>query len=127
MSVAFLSQAWFDALGQRLGASPAPQGERIVRIGQLVTGLPEGGDCSWLVVLAADAPPELQIGTLEGADAVLVESYQAALDLARGERTAAQLLEAGEIKLRGDAGCLVALSSQLEAVAAASRLVIEPS
>ncbi|MGO9560889.1 MAG: hypothetical protein ACLPQS_07450 [Acidimicrobiales bacterium] len=122
MSVTFLSAQWFDALREQLdGVPPVPADKSGgLRIGQLVTGAPDGADHAWTLELRPGAAPSLEIGTVESADVVLVEGFEAAWALASGARTAGQLLEAGELKIRGDARRLVAASDLLEALAAAS-------
>jgi hypothetical protein len=98
---------------------PASAHPGTVRVGQLVTGVPERGDVGWVVVFSEGSPPVLEVGAVDDADVALVESYESARALAAGARTAAGLLEAGELKIRGAAPLLVALSADLEAVAAA--------
>lgn len=116
MSATFLSDEWFAQLAARLETGPPLSGEGSLRLGQLVTGAPEG-ERSWTVRLEGGSPPRLVADSLEEADVVLVESYHAALRLASGEASAAALLEAGEITVRGDANALVRAIALVEQVA----------
>lgn len=127
MSIRFLSVEWYEALRAQLRAAPPLPGESStqLRLGQLVLGAPDGADHAWTIVLRNGAVPALDVGSVANADVVLVESYDAAWALASGDRTAGQLLEAGELKIRGDARRLVAASELLEAVAAASGALSE--
>jgi hypothetical protein len=120
VSVAFLSGEWFEALAGHLRSAQLLPGDPAtgIRVGQLVTGAPGGVDHAWTLVLRGGSAPELEVGSIDRADVVLVESYEGAWALASGDRTPGQLLEAGEVKVRGDARRLVAASELLEAVAA---------
>ncbi|MHB1988228.1 MAG: hypothetical protein ACYCSF_09610 [Acidimicrobiales bacterium] len=115
MTVRFLSAEWFAALGEQLAGVTLPSGDESgpFFIGQLVTGAPDGRDHAWTLVLQGGSPPGLEVGS-DSAEVVLVESYESAWALASGEKTAGQLLEAGEIKIRGDARRLVAAAELLE-------------
>lgn len=110
---AFLSPDWFADLAERLRTAPPLEGEGALRLGQLVPDAPEG-EVRYTLALAAGKVPTLMVGTTEDSDVVLVEKYEAARALASGERAAAELLEAGEVTLRGDAAALVRAMSLLE-------------
>lgn len=58
-------------------------------------------------------------GTVEDAEVVLVETFEDARALAEGSVTAAELLEGGRIKLRGDANRLIAATETLAALGTA--------
>ncbi len=124
MGAPLLSEEWFEELAATLASVPPLPGDGSLRIGQLVTDH-DGEERSWTIALEAGAPPRLERGSLEDAEVVLIESYEAARALASGEATAAELLEAGEITLRGDASRLVASSEQLEALGAGLRRTVE--
>lgn len=113
MTASFLSNEWFTALAARLEASPPLSGEGSLRLGQLVPDGPSG-ESRWTLCLSGGKVPTIEIGTTETADVVLVEGYEAARALAAGERGAAELLEAGDVKLRGDVAALVASLGLLE-------------
>lgn len=117
MSPPFLSDEWFSVLSARLAAAPPLLGEGTLRLGQLVTDASGNGE-SWLLRLEGGSVPELIRGSIDEADVVLVESYDAASRLASGEATAGALLEAGEIAVRGDANALVRAAGLVEQVTA---------
>lgn len=122
MQAAFLSEEWFGELSAALASVPPLPGDASLRLGQLVTD--HDGERSWTIALEAGSSPRLE-RSLDDAEVVLVESYEAARALASGEATAAELLEAGEITLRGDAGRLVAAGELLEALGAGLRRLQE--
>ncbi len=115
MRGAFLSDEWFAALEERLAATGPLPGDRSVRIGQLVT-LPSGDECCWTLELSGGEAPVLERGSVARTDVVLVESYESAERLALGASSATELLAAGEIKVRGDARCLVSAAPLLDAL-----------
>ncbi len=123
MQAAFLSEEWFGELSAALASVPPLPGDASFRLGQLVTDH-DGERRSWTIALEAGSSPRLE-HSLDDAEVVLVESYEAARALASGEATAAELLEAGEITLRGDAGRLVAAGELLEALGAGLRRLQE--
>jgi hypothetical protein len=116
LSVEFLSGEWFSELAADLAAGE--KGGGALRFGQLVTGVPEGLVSCWTVVLEDQKSPRVEKGSIENAETVLVMSYEAAWQLVSRKRSAAQLLEAGEVKVRGDANRLVAALDDIEALAA---------
>lgn len=117
MTAQFLSPEWFGQLAARLSeAGPAPEGSQL-RLKQVVTDIPAGGEASWMIVLEAGRPALVQHPAEGDATVTLVSSYEATEALASGTRTAAELLSAGEIKLRGDPGTLQAAGDVLAAIA----------
>ena len=109
-------------LREQFAATPLLPGDSSVsvKVGQVVTGAPGGSEVAWTLALRGGAAPELLVGSVEEADVTLVETFDAARALVSGDRTAAQLLEAGGIKIRGDARRLVSESALVEAAASAS-------
>lgn len=120
MAGEFLSDGWFRRLAALLAEAEPSQSAGTTRVGQLVTGAPEGCEYAWTLVLEHGSRPRVEVGSIESADVVLVEPFEAALALASGHRSANELLEAGHLKLRGDARRLVAVLDDLQAVVAAS-------
>lgn len=111
----FLSAEWLDALGKVVAEieEPAPPPEdgppRCSRLalGQLVTGGPDG-DVGYTILLGSGiSGPRVLPGTSE-AEVVLAEDYETARALAAGERTSAEAMAEGLVKVRGDAKRLVA-------------------
>jgi hypothetical protein len=112
----FLSEEWFADLAARLADRGPLEGDLdtgALRLGQVVTGVPGRGEVSWTLVLDAGRAVELVRDEGGPAEVTLVSGYEAARRLASGDATAAQLLEAGQIKIRGDARRLVAATKLL--------------
>ncbi|HUY30130.1 MAG TPA: hypothetical protein VMV02_03965 [Acidimicrobiales bacterium] len=110
------SNEWLDALGVHLAElgpldSPAP-----LALGQIVTGAP-GGDVEYTIVVGGGRRGEVHRG-LDGAAVTIVESYETALAIVSGT-PAADLLAAGRLKVRGDAGALLGAQDLLAALAPA--------
>jgi hypothetical protein len=120
VSLTFLSEEWLAALGEELSGSAPLEGEGSLRLGLVVVTDDGKEQCSYtLELVGGEVPRLLGAGTAE-AEVVLVESAAAARSRARGAATSAELLEAGAIKIRGDARALVASAGLLEQVAKAA-------
>lgn len=118
--IEFLSAEWFAALAAALERVEAAGGEAVV-LGQVVTGVPSagGGDVSYAISLGGEGPATVTVGSLEAADVVLVTAYADAHAMATGSASAASLIAAGAVKIRGDAARLVAAAALVEAAGAA--------
>ena len=113
------SDEWLEALGRRLAATgPVPAGTAIC-LCQVVTDRPEGKDASWTILLQPGEVPRVERSGPEEADITILTSYQSLGELAAGDKTAAELLAAGEMKLRGDARQLLRAAGLIEATTAA--------
>ncbi len=112
------SDAWFDDLETRLteGGPLTGSSEVSLRLGQVVTAADGTQAACWTLELEGGSVPVLVRGSVEAAEVTLVSSAEDAKALASGERTAAQLLEAGLLKIRGDARRLAGAGSLIEAV-----------
>ncbi len=112
----FLSDEWFESLRALVAEAPAP--EQPFRLGVVVTAVPGRGEISYTLSFSGTYMTGLSVGSVDDADVVIVESYEDARSLGSGDVTAAQLLEEGRIKLRGDVRRLVAAADTLAAVGA---------
>jgi hypothetical protein len=114
----FLSEGWLAELGSLVSAIPFPADGEQLALGQLVVGAP-GGDVGYTIRLGADAGPRVVAGVSE-AEVVLVEDYATARAVAAGERSAAEVMAEGLVKLRGNAKRLVTCESLLTLLAGAT-------
>jgi hypothetical protein len=114
----FLSGDWLAALGEALTASLPADFETSIALGQVVTDMEAdaaggggggggGGDVRYTLVLGPGSTVSVTAGSTAEAEVVLSTSYVAARTLARGEASAATLLEQGLVKISGDARRLV--------------------
>lgn len=112
----FLSEEWFESLRSLAGEAPTP--DRPFRLGVIVTAVPEREEVAYMLTFSGEQMTGLTVGSVDEADVVIVESYEDARALGAGEVTAAQLLEEGRIKLRGDVRRLVDAADTLAAIGA---------
>lgn len=120
MTAPFGSPEWLAAFGERLAVASPLEGEGALRLGLLVVGEDGSTRLSYTVELVAGERPRLLGNGTDGAEVTLVESEAAARELAGGGETAASLLEAGRIKVRGDVGALIRGADLVEQLARAS-------
>lgn len=113
------SPEWLELLASRLAAVPAATEGFELKLSQIVTELPDGGEASWAIVFKPGQTPRLESPAAGEADVTLVASYGSLVALSAGQQQTSELLAAGEIKLRGDLGRLVGAAGLLEAVVAA--------
>jgi SCP-2 sterol transfer family len=110
--VEFLSPAWLAALSNAIAVSLPADLETSIALGQVVsdTDSDGGGEVRYTLVLGPGSRATAVAGSTEKAEVVLTTSYAAARALARGELSAATLLEQGSVKISGDARRLVEAS-----------------
>ena len=133
----FLSDEWLEAMAARLAELPLPlqdsagaRGAAAVEsltVGQIVTGVPwrDGGELIYFLRLDASGAATVEAGSVALADVVLVTSYADAKALASGTRSPSSLLEAGRVKIRGDAARLLAAGALVQLATAAGRALEE--
>lgn len=131
----FLTEAWIEAfngalVGVRL-PDPGPHAglaaaEGRFTVAQEVRGAPDGDVC--LVLRASEGSLALELGPIDlstgaGADAdvTIALNYADAAALARGDLSAAEALNAGRIRVRGDLSVLAAGQELLLAARAHTR------
>lgn len=88
---------------------------RRLALGQIVRGAP-GGDLCYTMILSSTGRGELVRDSVEDAEVTLVEEFDTALALARGEVDALELLTLGRIKVHGDPKALVNATELLQRV-----------
>jgi hypothetical protein len=110
-----LSDEWFASARAAVDVIEAPA-DLHVAVGQVVVGRP-GGDLAYQLV-CDDGRCTLTPG-VDRAEVVLTESYETAVAVAEGRRSAGHALLDGDIVLRGDGSHLVAALPLLEQLGAA--------
>ena len=100
----FLTAEWLDALQRIADKTEVPVEADIVVVHE-ISGTPDG-DVMFRYA-AIDGRLELTWGTNDGAQLTLLEDYETAVAIARGELPAQQAVAEGRLKLRGDVGALI--------------------
>ena len=140
--VQFLSPAWADEFNAALEGAvipgPADAGltaaDGTFSVVQEVRGAP-GGDVR-VILRVADGALRLQVKGTTGAgqeegrgdpqpDVAIVISYDDAVAMSKGELAAAEALNTGRIRVRGDLSVLVAAQEMLMAARSSTRALVE--
>jgi hypothetical protein len=116
--VRFLSDEWFDAMAAAVATVEVPNGVSL-RLGQVVTGAPEG-DVSYSLD-CRDGRCSLDRGTVEGADVVFRSDVTIAAELAGGDSPVApgHAVLRGDVQVSGDVTRLLATDDLVSRLAAA--------
>lgn len=103
----YLSPEWFDDLNAaaRQRADPAAGGPSRLSLQQVVTGSPEGDVRYW--VRLDEGRVTAGLGEAEAPDAVVSQSYETAVGVARGDVRVQAALMSGEISLTGNIATLI--------------------
>lgn len=116
----YLSPEWLTDLDTAVRSVHVGDGTSIA-IEQRVTGAAGGGEAVVYRLVAVDGRAGVATGPFEQtADVVLTLDVATAVDVARGRLNALEALQAGRIRLAGDADALRAASALLVAVAGAT-------
>ena len=118
----FLTEEWLDAMNAAASGVEVPADVAVV-VGQEVSGTPHG-DVAYCFAVD-DGALRLTWGSTEGADITVLQDYDTAVALARGELPAQQAVAEGRLKLRGDMGALVRNGPVLAAISDVFRSVRE--
>ena len=126
MSVKFLSDEWAAALKSELNQSDAfrqaAAGQKAT-IQQVITGA-DGDTQYWITI--ADGQIYLGVGDIEGEDATITQSYDAAAALAKGELSPVTAFMTGKLKIAGNMGLILGLQGALAQLPAAmSKIDVE--
>jgi putative sterol carrier protein len=126
MSVKFLSPAWAEALKGELNASEefrqAAAGHHTT-IQQVITTA-DGDTHYWITI--DDGRIDLGVGDVDGEDATITQSYEAAAALARGELSPVTAFMTGRLKIGGNMGMILGLQGALAQLPAAmARIDVE--
>jgi putative sterol carrier protein len=119
VSVKFLSDEWAEALKRELNQSDAfrqaSAGQKAT-IQQVISG-GEGDTHYWITI--ADGQIDLGVGDVEGEDATITQSYDAAAALAKGELSPVTAFMTGKLKIAGNMGLILGLQGALAQLPAA--------
>lgn len=118
MVAEFLSEVWFESLGEalaQLADGLQEEHEGGLAIGQIVTGVPGalgaagalGGEVRYTIIFDAGSASLVRNSTAR-AQVVLVADWDTAEAIASGRSSVPEMLNAGKLKLRGEARALVA-------------------
>jgi hypothetical protein len=110
-----LSDEWFASARAAVATMEAPEDVHVA-VGQVVLGRP-GGDLAYQ--LLCDGGTCTLVSGVDRAEVVLTESYETALAVAEGRRSAGHALLDGDIVLRGDGSHLIVAMPLIEQLAAA--------
>jgi putative sterol carrier protein len=100
----FLTAKWLEEL-QRAADKASVAADADLVVAHEVSGGPDG-DVAFRFA-AVDGRMELTWGTSDDAQITLIEDYDTAVAIARGDLPAQQAVAEGRLKLRGDVGALV--------------------
>jgi hypothetical protein len=114
----FLSGDWLAALGDAVAGSLPADLPTSIALGQIVTDVltSAGGEVRYTLLLGPGSSVRVVAGSTEEAEVVLTTTFATAIALARGESSAASLLEQGSVKISGDARRLVEAADLLGVV-----------
>ncbi|MEX0832609.1 MAG: SCP2 sterol-binding domain-containing protein [Actinomycetota bacterium] len=120
----FLSEEWAAAVRDAVNSDEsfmAAAAGKEARIQQVVTGAPDG-DVSYWVTLS-DGDVDSGVGEIDAPDATITQDYATAVQLAKGELSAASAYFGGQIQIQGDLMKLMGLQSVLGKVGAVLRSI----
>ncbi|MGA3353467.1 MAG: hypothetical protein ABSD85_09825 [Acidimicrobiales bacterium] len=126
----FLGEAWFEALAAALGSLTTTAGATRslaggLAVGQIVTGVPaetgtggvDKGEVRYTIVLSGDGSASLVRDSTDDAQVIILEDWPTARAIASGASSVTEMLNAGRIKVRGNARALVAAADFLAGIA----------
>ncbi len=105
---AFLTQEWMEMARELAQAFPHTPGAS-VRLQQVVTGMPDGGDVRYFRVIEDGVTLEQALGDLADAEVTLTSSYEDAVKVARRELLIQEGFMSGRVQADGDLGKLMSL------------------
>jgi putative sterol carrier protein len=104
MAVKYLSEEWTREVTSLLQESEAvAQAGRglTFSVQQVVTGAADGGEVKYYFKVT-DGVPEVRLGLAEGPDATIIQSYETAVALDKGELNPPAAFMQGKLKIQGD-------------------------
>jgi putative sterol carrier protein len=113
VSVKFLSTEWTDQVRDALNrdqAFRAAAGGATVRLQQVITSK-DDETRYWIAI--GEGKIDMGLGDADAADATITESYETAVELARGTLSPVTAFMTGRIKITGKMGVLLGLQGAL--------------
>ncbi len=104
----YLTQEWMDTAKQLAADFPETPGAS-VRMQQVVTGAPDGGDVKYYTVIENGKTVEQALGEDPQAEVTLTNSYEDAVKIMKGELDANAAFMQGRVKVTGNMAKLMSL------------------
>ena len=104
----YLTQEWMDtakALAQDFPETPGAS----VRMQQVVTGAPDGGDIKYYTVIENGKTIEQSLGEDPNAEVTLTNTYEDAVKIMKGELDANAAFMQGKVKVTGNMAKMMSL------------------
>ncbi len=118
MAVKFLTEEWASAMTEALNSSDefkSAAGSQQVKLQQVVTGAPDGGDTKYYFTLE-NGQAEVALGELSDAEATLTQSYETAVAITKQELNAQNAFMQGKLKISGNMMKLMQLQGVFNAM-----------
>ena len=118
MAVKFLSEEWANEVTNRLNSSEefkSAAGAHEVKLQQVVTNAPEGGDKRYYFTLE-NGQAQVGVGELADAEATLTQDYDTAVAITKQELNAQNAFMQGKLKISGNMMKLMQLQGVFNAM-----------
>jgi len=104
----YLTQEWMDTAKELAADFPETPGAS-VRMQQVVTGAPDGGDVKYYTVIENGKTTEQKLGEDPNAEVTLTNSYDDAVKIMKGELDANAAFMQGKVKVTGNMAKMMSL------------------
>ncbi len=104
----YLTQEWMDTAKQLAADFPETPGAS-VRMQQVVTGAPDGGDIKYYTVIENGKTVEQTLGEDPQAEVTLTNTYEDAVKIMKGELDANAAFMQGKVKVTGNMAKMMSL------------------
>ena len=104
----YLTQEWMDTAKQLAADFPETPGAS-VRMQQVVTGAPDGGDIKYYTVIENGKTTEQSLGEDPNAEVTLTNTYEDAVKIMKGELDANAAFMQGKVKVTGNMAKMMSL------------------
>ena len=104
----YLTQEWMDTAKQLAADFPETPGAS-VRMQQVVTGAPDGGDIKYYTVIDNGKTTEQSLGEDPNAEVTLTNTYEDAVKIMKGELDANAAFMQGKVKVTGNMAKMMSL------------------
>ena len=104
----YLTQEWMDTAKELAADFPETPGAS-VRMQQVVTGAPDGGDIKYYTVIENGKTIEQSLGEDPNAEVTLTNTYEDAVKIMKGELDANAAFMQGKVKVTGNMAKMMSL------------------